>query len=334
MNEEELRGKVEQLLLAEKIRQLREKGYEQEVRAFVLDAKEKQLEYEYRYNHYHDPHNGRFASAGAAGSGANYGQGLYYSMGKGKGEIVGAYSSLPKNIEKLPDTKTNDLTSNEKNDIIILPTEDQAYGNCSRMIKLCKDKHVDHNPVKTLEHELTEQEIIDRISGADKTKGSCASLAYAYAANKAGYDVLDFRGGDSLKILSDRDNTYRFSQCENSKWIYKGAATSFEKVKFIRSLPDGQEFIFMSGEHSAVVRQKEGKAQYLELQEKSSFNGWQTIRNSFDFDMRFNKGALSTSGYFAINTNDLVKSKGFREMCGYINTDPKNQMKGTGGYAK
>lgn len=94
---ETTKAKVDQLLLREKIKQLREKGYEQEVRAFVLDAKEKQLEYEYRYNHYHDPQNGRFASAGAAGSGANYGQGLYYSMGKGKGEIVGASSKFTPN---------------------------------------------------------------------------------------------------------------------------------------------------------------------------------------------------------------------------------------------
>lgn len=55
------------------------------------------MEMEARYNHYHDPHNGRFASAGAAGSGANYGQGLYYSMGKGKGEIVGASSKFTPN---------------------------------------------------------------------------------------------------------------------------------------------------------------------------------------------------------------------------------------------
>lgn len=55
------------------------------------------MEMETRYNHYHDPHNGRFASAGAAGSGANYGQGLYYSMGKGKGEIVGASSKFTPN---------------------------------------------------------------------------------------------------------------------------------------------------------------------------------------------------------------------------------------------
>jgi hypothetical protein len=82
MNEKELRGKVEQLLLAEKIRQLREKGYEQEVRAFVLDAKEKQLEYEYRYNHYHDPQNGRFTSGGGGGgstfNGNEMGAALYF----------------------------------------------------------------------------------------------------------------------------------------------------------------------------------------------------------------------------------------------------------------
>lgn len=39
-----------------------------------------------RYNHYHNPVNGQFAS------GKGGGEGLYYSMGKKKGEIVGAKS--------------------------------------------------------------------------------------------------------------------------------------------------------------------------------------------------------------------------------------------------
>ena len=96
---ETTKAKVDQLLLREKIKQLREKGYEQEMRAFVLDAKEKQLEYEYRYNHYHDPQNGRFAS------GAGGGVGLYYSMGKGKGEIIGASSDISTKQKNVPQVK-------------------------------------------------------------------------------------------------------------------------------------------------------------------------------------------------------------------------------------
>jgi hypothetical protein len=54
-----------------------------------------------RYNHYHDSR-GRFASAGANG-----GVGLYYSMGKGKGAVVGAHSEI-NNL--LRTTKTGQLS--------------------------------------------------------------------------------------------------------------------------------------------------------------------------------------------------------------------------------
>ena len=63
------------------IAQLKMKGY-------ILEKRAEQRELEERYNHYHDPRNGRFAS------GAGGGMGLYYSMGKGKGAVVGATSSL------------------------------------------------------------------------------------------------------------------------------------------------------------------------------------------------------------------------------------------------
>ena len=59
-----------------------------ELKAYVMEKRAEQRELEERYNHYHDPRNGRFAS------GAGGGTGLYYSMGKGKGAVVGATSDL------------------------------------------------------------------------------------------------------------------------------------------------------------------------------------------------------------------------------------------------
>ena len=55
--------------------------------------------------------------------------------------------------------------------------------------------------IKPLKNRLRETEIIERIGGGDKTKGSCTSLAYAYVGNKIGLDVLDFRGGESLSFF-------------------------------------------------------------------------------------------------------------------------------------
>lgn len=63
---DDIRVRIERLLLAEKVKQLREKGYELEMRSFILDAKQKQLEYEYRYNHNHDS-KGRFTYSHGSG---------------------------------------------------------------------------------------------------------------------------------------------------------------------------------------------------------------------------------------------------------------------------
>ena len=59
-----------------------------ELKAYVMEKRAEQQELEERYNHYHDPRNGRFAS------GKGGGNGLYYSMGKGRGAVVGASTHL------------------------------------------------------------------------------------------------------------------------------------------------------------------------------------------------------------------------------------------------
>ena len=68
----------------------------EEAQAFIDAAEAQQWiderEEEERYNHYHDPTNGQFAS------GAGGGVGLYYSMGKGKGAIVGESSKLDPHV--------------------------------------------------------------------------------------------------------------------------------------------------------------------------------------------------------------------------------------------
>ena len=61
-------------------------------------------------------------------------------------------------------------------------------------------------PTKTFYVIPSESEIINRLSGGDMTKGSCTSLALAYAGNKGGVDVLDFRGGKSCDFFSKTAN--------------------------------------------------------------------------------------------------------------------------------
>ena len=70
------------------------------------------------------------------------------------------------------------------------------------IIKNLSDAKIEHREVSNLERKLTDMEIVGRLAGGDLTKGSCSSLAFAYAGNKAGFDVLDFRDGDSRKFFA------------------------------------------------------------------------------------------------------------------------------------
>lgn len=70
---------------------------------------------------------------------------------------------------------------------------DNPKSNTRAYLELVK---VEAREVKAFEKPLNQSKIIERIAGGDKTKGgSCSSVALAYTANKAGFDVLDYRGG-------------------------------------------------------------------------------------------------------------------------------------------
>lgn len=68
------------------------------------------------------------------------------------------------------------------------------------------DLDIEYNPVKKSKIKRTEEEIIQRVSGGDETNGSCSSVAFAYIGNRAGYDVLDYRGGESERFFCKRYN--------------------------------------------------------------------------------------------------------------------------------
>ncbi|MDR0697936.1 MAG: hypothetical protein LBG28_01765, partial [Tannerella sp.] len=55
------------------------------------------------------------------------------------------------------------------------------------VVKALVDANVGYNEVRSFPKQLTETEIISRVCGGDLTKGSCSSLAFAYAGNKCGF---------------------------------------------------------------------------------------------------------------------------------------------------
>ena len=178
----------------------------------------------------------------------------------------------------------------------------------------------------------TEEIIISKVGGGDETRGSCASLALAYLANKAGYDVLDFRGGKSTDIFA-----------RYCRWIAKDIGGRCESgtddfaasKKVLDTVEDGKEYWFATGNHAAVVKRENGRLRYLELQTQSK-NGWkeldeEVIRQRFKGKRRHKEWETTA---VLIEADNLIGNPEVVSLLGYINTQGDKQKKGESGGAK
>ena len=210
--------------------------------------------------------------------------------------------------------------------------------------------NVAHNEVKDLEKPLTDDEIIQKLAGGDMTKGSCSSLAYAYCANKAGLDVIDFRGGDSTSVLSRNINipyAYKAANAEIKEYMVKREAKDVAKI--IGEIDANRQYVLRTGRHAAVIRKdNDGALQYLELQSSYS-NGWKKMEgNSFTVEdtlkQRFAcrktidkdkwSGTVYEKSCLLIPVDSVQPTEEYRNLLGYINTDVGKQKKGASGFEK
>lgn len=209
---------------------------------------------------------------------------------------------------------------------------------------------VEWREVQMFEKQPSENDIINRLCGGDITKGSCASLACAYAGNKNGLNVLDFRDGKSRDIfanggLNDIANLHDVV----AKYEPKGGVNPAKKL--LKQMEEGKEYIFKTGGHAAVTRIVNGDMQYLELQSATD-SGW----HSFERDIIYYEGTPYERKYhltvsellkwrFAckgqttfmsalIDIDSLKGNDEFRDLLGYINTEESKQRKGKSGDIK
>lgn len=178
-------------------------------------------------------------------------------------------------------------------------------------------------------------QIIRSLGGGDMTAGSCSSLAFAYAANKAGYNVLDFRGGESREFFADNNSIKMISELNGvqSQIVY-GKNDIICANDLLGQMQPGKEYYFATGVHAAIVRKNGDGYQYLELQ-SSNDNGWHEL-NNIGLTNRFGCESMNDEDYpnFLIDIESLGKSREFLDLIGYINTAESDQVKGVSGYAK
>ena len=204
----------------------------------------------------------------------------------------------------------------------------------------CKTQGIDYRDVEMHKEKLSADDIIKHISGGDTTTGSCSSMAFTFAANMGGMDVLDYRGGKSCNFFSLSSNIC--SIAEQVGGIVNKNYNDFTNAKqLLATTSIGKYYYFTCGKHAAIIRKTEKGYEYLELQSPSAErNGWhelttERLKNRFGAQKSHTiYGSRYETRECIIDIDLLIKDAGFRKMMGYINTASGNQKKGAHGSEK
>lgn len=208
---------------------------------------------------------------------------------------------------------------------------------------LSKQTGCKYNPVLKNKSLLTSEEIIDALAGGDKTQGSCASAALSYVGQRQGWNVLDFRGGESQRFFSSPQTLRELSMADGIKAIReKGACSITVGNRLLKHCEVGKEYYLCVGRHAAIVRRTdENVLQFLELQSARN-SGWTDFNGNPRYTLKSRFGCSSSSDYGVSQLYDFMialdesnfDTDEFKSILGYINTAKDEQKKGTNGTIK
>lgn len=205
-----------------------------------------------------------------------------------------------------------------------------------KIFKELENQKIEYREVKLLKAKLTETEIISKVGGGDLTKGSCASLCLAYSGNKAGWEVYDFRDGESRYFFSRKiDEIIKLS----GGYVEKDTNDFKAVERLLKNAEIDKEYILATGRHASIVRKRKDTGwEYLELQSPTD-NGYkrltmQKLKSRFacqkTHTLYKEKYQVASSLIDIENLNNEI----IKDMLGYINTAEKDQKKGIKGKVK
>ena len=209
-------------------------------------------------------------------------------------------------------------------------------GQYAAMIDSLQEANVEYRPVEQYSGTRTQNDIVQQLSGGDLTEGSCSSLALAYAGNKGGYDVLDFRDGESRNYFSSRSSIEEVASLPGVQSTVFHGRNDIETANQLLDLTtQGKEYYLATGQHAAIVRRNSNGFEYLELQHPSNGNGWHPL-DDYTLEARFGCRSTHISSYsnYLIDVDSLANNREFLSLLGYINTSSSAQRKGGTGYVR
>lgn len=202
----------------------------------------------------------------------------------------------------------------------------------SEVIETLEGRNVAYRAIQPFGRDRTTEEIVERLGGGDNTQGSCSSLAFAYIGNVAGYDVLDFRGGESRIFFSRNSSIEKIANLPGvNALIFNGKDDLICANDLLSTMQTGKEYYLATGLHASIVRKIDGHYEYLELQHPTD-NGWHILNDTVLLN-RFGCSQSSTVVYpnFLIDIESLAGNEEFLEILGYLNTAESEQHKGENG---
>lgn len=215
----------------------------------------------------------------------------------------------------------------------------EARSALADVIQSVAGQQVGSLKVESLAKKLSVEEIIKKLAGGDLTKGSCSSVAFAYAGNRAGFDVSDFRGGMSQHFFSRSMNIMRIAR-DVGGTVAKHTNDYTKAKELLATAVEGKEYYFTCGSHASIIRKTEKGFEYLEMQ-SSKENGWKPLDKNV-LKWRFKAQKSHTIYRRKIETEDCIIDIdrlggdyfGFRKMLSYLNTKATEQRKGSAGTIK
>ena len=203
-----------------------------------------------------------------------------------------------------------------------------------------RDYGVENIAVSKMDKQISHEEIVNKVAGGDKTKGSCVSVALAYVGNTIGYDVLDFRGGSSQDAFASLKLCKEMANLKGVDGIIQEEYNDVDNaVKLVKTMQPNKNYLLVVGGHASIVRKSDKGYEYLEMQ--SNFeNGFKPL-NVDTFRNRFGcKKSHTVLGHklkkagVIIDCEKLGQTNDFKNMLAYINTNQNKQKKGEGGSVK
>lgn len=224
-----------------------------------------------------------------------------------------------------------------------------------RLIDYCDNAGIQRIPVQQLSTPITsEQALVQKISGGDRTKGSCVSLAMTYIANTLGLDVRDFRGGKSCNAFALNFNNRKLCKLNGVKAFQTSDYSAIKSAKdCIATMQNGKDYMLVTGRHASMVRLGKITAtnptglEYLELQSQFA-SGWHAfedtannvtiekrLRNRFGCTKsRTSYGTKFKQDSYIIEADSFKGNPDFEQMLEFINTQAGQEKRGVGGSVK